>query len=350
MAVANSLHEQYLGHAKGEGLLACFNLLNRKGLHKTSTEGPFHAHLNEALHHIAEAHFREIWSMLAREQGGTVAGLRSKSPSDLIALSNRALQEYASSAALEDMRAKRDADQDHVQQLHTQFAQDVLPYLSLVAAVKRGDVGMLEALLPTFLFRFIGGGNTNYQEMTIELLNGLNKDWPSDVADFVRNNCWLLTFTGRPESYVSFDQAQEHNIKDIKATYKPPGPRGGWEYMHTLHPAIPTIRENSEFIDQAFNTLTRGKKHTSPKKEGDIQKLLEQFQGVHGFVVGRQVSPEDKSENYFEAGGEKWMGGSVRQNWKDKRQFERSTEEKYVARGEESDVSNNGSSQLGTEE
>ncbi|KAK7041184.1 hypothetical protein R3P38DRAFT_3453432 [Favolaschia claudopus] len=69
MTVANSLHEQDLGRAKGEGLMACFNLLNRRGLHKTSTEGPFHAHLNEFLHHVAETHFREIWRTTAEDSG-----------------------------------------------------------------------------------------------------------------------------------------------------------------------------------------------------------------------------------------------------------------------------------------
>ncbi|KAK7035045.1 hypothetical protein R3P38DRAFT_2912562 [Favolaschia claudopus] len=44
MQAANSLHAQYLGRAKGHGFLASFTLLGRKGLHKTSTEGPFHAH------------------------------------------------------------------------------------------------------------------------------------------------------------------------------------------------------------------------------------------------------------------------------------------------------------------
>ncbi|KAK7014665.1 hypothetical protein R3P38DRAFT_2544837, partial [Favolaschia claudopus] len=102
---------------------------------------------------------------------------------------------------------------------------------------------------------------------------------------------WLLTFTGRPENFLSFDQAQEHNIKDIKVvTYKPQGPCGGWKYMQVLHPAIPTIRQTTDFIDQAFNTLNRGKRHTAPRKEQDIQKLLEGLRGVHSNRKGRQLA------------------------------------------------------------
>ncbi|KAK7002145.1 hypothetical protein R3P38DRAFT_3609227 [Favolaschia claudopus] len=341
MQAANSLHAQYLGRAKGHGFLASFTLLGRKGLHKTSTEGPFHAHLNEAIHHVGEAEFREIWRTVAAQSKTTVEGLRSKTPSELVDLATRALSHHASSEALETMR--RRPDRDEVQEFHTQFTRDLLPYLTLVAAIKSGDVGSLEALLPTFLFRFIGGGNNNYQEEALELLNGLNVDWPQNVAlhssDFVRQNCWLLTFTDNADNFVSFDQAQEHNIKDIKVTYKPPGPRGGWDYMRILHPAIPTIRTNAEFIDQEFNTLTRGKKHTSPSKEKDIQALLGRLEDVHEFKPGRKLDEEDKPEDYIAAGGQTWIFGETRENWRKKRNFKRSTEERAMGGDAASDVS-----------
>ncbi|KAJ7048080.1 hypothetical protein C8F01DRAFT_1197046 [Mycena amicta] len=341
MQVANSLHAQYAGRAKGTGLLACFTLLGRKGLTKTSTEGPFHSHLNEALHHIAEAHFRELWRTVGHVSESSLKELRNKSPEQLISLADTILSDYASSAALEKMKLKSEDNRDRVQIVHTQFARDVLPYIQLVSAIKSGDVGMLEALLPTFLFRFIGGGNHNYQEEVLELLNGLHKEWPPEVADHVRNNCWLVTFTGRPNSWVSFDQAQEHNIKDIKVTYKSPGPRGGWEYMHKLHPAIPTIRMNADFVDQVFNTLSRGKKHTIPKKEGDIQKLMGRLKGVHGYERGRTGEAEDVPDDYLAKGGQTWMSGATWANWKEKRTFVRSTEERYhdSSKGDISDES-----------
>ncbi|KAK6974422.1 hypothetical protein R3P38DRAFT_2584178, partial [Favolaschia claudopus] len=210
-----------------------------------------------------------------------------------------------------------------------QFARDILPYLTLVRAIQRGDVGLLEALLPTFLARFIGGGNNNSAYETLELING----------DFVRQNCWLLTFTGRSESFLSFDQAQEHNIKDIKVTYKPQGPSGGWKYMQVLHPAIPTIRRTTDFIDQAFNTLTRSKRHTAPKKEQDIQKLLERLRGVHSNRRGRQLDKEGRSEDYIANGVQSMVSGSILETWKKNCTYERNTEERYTTPGEQSDES-----------
>ncbi|KAK7020849.1 hypothetical protein R3P38DRAFT_3197298 [Favolaschia claudopus] len=208
--------------------------------------------------------------------------------------------EHASSEAPEMMRKR--PDRDEIQEFHTQFPRDLLPYLTLVAAIKSGDVEILEALLPTFLFRVIGGGNSNYQEEALELLNRLNVDWPQKILCAKIVGC--LTFTNYADNFVSFDQAQEHNIKDIEVTYKPPGPRGGWDYMRILHPAIPTVRANAEFIDQEFNALTREKKHTSPSKEKDIQALLGRLEDAHKFKPGRRLDDEDKPQDYIATGGD----------------------------------------------
>jgi hypothetical protein len=39
--------------------------------------------------------------------------------------------------------------------------------------MKDGDVGLMEKLLPTLLFRFIGGGNGKYAVEVLELMQGL---------------------------------------------------------------------------------------------------------------------------------------------------------------------------------
>jgi hypothetical protein len=59
---------------------------------------------------------------------------------------------------------------------------DVLPYLELRDAIKHGDVGRMEDLLPTLLFRFSGGGNPKYTIEILELLQGLRREWPEDVS------------------------------------------------------------------------------------------------------------------------------------------------------------------------
>ena len=39
-----------------------FGLLQCKSLHTTSVQGDFYHHMQEALHHIAAAHFCDLWS------------------------------------------------------------------------------------------------------------------------------------------------------------------------------------------------------------------------------------------------------------------------------------------------
>ena len=62
MAIANSLHKQYLGTSTGiGGMCHAFNNLKRKGLISQSIKGPFWHHLDEAIKHISEAHFWAAW-------------------------------------------------------------------------------------------------------------------------------------------------------------------------------------------------------------------------------------------------------------------------------------------------
>ena len=53
-----------------------------------------------------------------------------------------------------------------------QMAWDLLDYVNFDTAIKTGDVGYLQNLLPYLLFQFIGGKNKNYIIKVLELLQG----------------------------------------------------------------------------------------------------------------------------------------------------------------------------------
>lgn len=61
------------------------------------------------------------------------------------------------------------------------FNNDMLSYIELSTAIKCGDVGQMEDMLPTLLFRFAGGENSKYTIEVLELLQGLKQEWPQDV-------------------------------------------------------------------------------------------------------------------------------------------------------------------------
>ncbi|CAA7271577.1 unnamed protein product [Cyclocybe aegerita] len=180
MAFANSLHKQYLGTPQMRGLKHAFLLLEKKGLLKVLTKGPFHHGLNEMLHHVAEAHIRLDWEEIAGVT--SLADLKDRQPQELYRLAERIVDERASSEAMDKMNARPANQQDEELKQIIMWNRDVLQYIVLEQAMKTGDVGLMEAMLPHLLYRFLGGGNTKYTGEVIELLQALHRELPEDVA------------------------------------------------------------------------------------------------------------------------------------------------------------------------
>lgn len=178
MAFANSLHKQYLGTSKGRGLSQAFDLMERKGLGVVSTKGPFHHNLEEALYHVAEAHLRVDWLLVSGVE--SLNDLRNKSPQELADLASKIVRDHASSEAMDRMDLKREKA-DKVKRQTIMWNRDVLSYIVLDKAIKTGDVGTMEDMLPHLLFRFAGGGNSNYATEVLEVLQGLQKEWTPEV-------------------------------------------------------------------------------------------------------------------------------------------------------------------------
>ncbi|KAM6496624.1 hypothetical protein JOM56_007097 [Amanita muscaria] len=178
MAAANTFHKQYLGTARGQGLSQAFDLLNKKGLGKTSTKGPFYHDLNEALYHVAEAHIREDWLLVGDVT--SLEELRDRTSNELVALADQLVEEHASSSALNCMDVKPDNQQDQERRQTIMWNRDILQYIVLDQAIKHGDVGLMEDSLPHLLFRFIGGKNSNYATEVLELLQALNREWTAE--------------------------------------------------------------------------------------------------------------------------------------------------------------------------
>ncbi|KAK7015543.1 hypothetical protein VNI00_019077 [Paramarasmius palmivorus] len=324
MNAAATYYKQYLGSDKGKGLKASFNLLERKGL-KVQTKGVSHHHLNEALHHISEAHILECW--LVESKLSQISDLRSLKPKELKSIAARIRDQHASLRALDSMRSQPETTQDEVKMHFTMFLRDIIPYLILRRAMSSGDVGMLEKLIPGFLPRFLGAGHGNYATECIELLQCLHREWPHEVAEYVRLNCWLLTSNGR--TFLAYDHAQEHNIKDLKVTYRSQGPHIDWKYLKMLHPAIPTIRSVADHIENQFETYTRGKRHTVPKKEADVRRLLEAYHGTHTQERGRKIGKKDKGKDFLHHGVHELLYGKWLSDWHDGRYFVRATSEEW---------------------
>ncbi len=174
-----------------------------------------------------------------------------------------------------------------------------------------------------------GSEVSGYLETTLSKTDLSNRE-------FVRENCWVLNFSGKPDAFVPVDQAQEHNIKDIKVTYRSDGPNIKWDYLKKLHPAIPVIRTLADHMEKEFGTVAWGKRHTIPKKDSDVLELMEFFEssGYHTYKKNRKIkSDRDRASDYIERGGVKLSRGPILAVWNQNRCFVRSTEEDWSEMG-----------------
>ena len=98
MAFANSLHSQFYGSKATLGFSHAFDILQRKGLHSTSTQGTFHHTFEQALFVVGAARFRDVWRKVADVEN--LGELRKKSAIELYDLATTIWGSYASTAAI----------------------------------------------------------------------------------------------------------------------------------------------------------------------------------------------------------------------------------------------------------
>ncbi|TFY59955.1 hypothetical protein EVJ58_g5445 [Rhodofomes roseus] len=302
MAFGKSLHRQYLGTEAGFGLKHAFEVLRRKGLDNVSTQGPFHDNFEHALYDIMDARIRTLWLVLT---GATsLADLRARAPEELATLAARIVHEYASMWAMDEEQMQKD-NTDEVRRQQIMFNRDVLLYIVLDLAIKHGDIGLMEDILPNVLLRFVGGRNSKYTIESLELLQSLHREWPEGVRTFVRRHCWIINTTGKRDGHTPVDRGMEAAIKDIKVTHRPQGPHIDWEYLKKLHPTIPVIKAISEHIEQQFGTWTRYKRHTSSHDQAGILLLQQAYLAGEVFSSrpGRQISLQaDRASDFVNQG------------------------------------------------
>lgn len=179
MTLATSIHKQHFGTTAGRGLRYAFGLLKRTGLQMPHIKGEFYHHLREGLYHVSEAHFRSTWTTVANVED--LSELRSKTPAELWSLAEKIVRHHASTEALEDHDLQPEDLQDDVYRNTTMFQRDVLYYILLDNAVKIGDIGLMEHLLPHCFIRFCGTNNHKYAVEILNLLQGLHREWTPEV-------------------------------------------------------------------------------------------------------------------------------------------------------------------------
>jgi hypothetical protein len=167
----------------------------------------------------------------------SLTDLKVKTPRQLRDMATKIIREHASRKALAFLDNLPEVEQDETKRQWTMWNMDVLPYLQLRDSIKMGDIGRMQDLLPTLLFRFAGGGNPKYTIEVLELLQGLNREWTPELKyvmyihprsidplimskrTFITEFCWVMSRTGKENTCLPFDMGQEENICDIKVSF-----------------------------------------------------------------------------------------------------------------------------------
>ncbi|EJF59389.1 hypothetical protein DICSQDRAFT_65108 [Dichomitus squalens LYAD-421 SS1] len=299
---------------------------------KQETKGVFWHNLDEALWHIGEAHFLSLWMAIAEVDD--LAALTDKPPETLISLTNEIFRAHASWEAIHNLDTLTNRKRDEVKRQTVMFATDLLPCFDLREAMQIGDVGRMEDLLPTLLFRFAGGSNPKYTIEILELIQKLRCEWPQEFRDHIRHYCWLVNFTGKRNSFLAVDMAQEHNIKDIKVTWRSFGPGATFPYIQKISPAITTLRAVKASVASQFSSVIgRGSHHGKPSKNQDVDRLVRMYRTskLHNKEDGREMKGGESNWalDVMTAGSVKLIVDGAAERWWDERDFERATTESY---------------------
>ncbi|KAI0696103.1 hypothetical protein BC835DRAFT_1414500 [Cytidiella melzeri] len=325
IAQEDSIHKQHLTTGIG-GLKHAFDLLKCKGLHFMSVQGNFHQKVCNAYHHILEAHILDVWEVV----GGVdhLAKLREKSPEVLVSLAEGIVENYASTFAYQKEKQRNTAQQDHVFMNQILLNRDLLDYVNLDNAMHTGDVGRMIDLLPRLLFRYHGGSNWKYVIEMLELFQGLLREWPEDLREFILRYCWLAN-TNNGKAFLAFDMLQEHNIRDIKSIFMVYGPYATWEYIQKISAAIPTLRKVKDHVEADFNHFSRGKSHSSPDKEKDITQLQAAYKlsQVHIYTPKQQLDSSRRAKDFVALGSNIVKLQATIGRWSEKRLVSRAATE-----------------------
>ena len=142
-------------------------------------QGIFHHNLQEGLYHVAYARFRDLWCVVANVN--SIKSLREETPEDLHKLAAEIVNKYASTHSLQELEEQVDDNKDDVFAQAVLWNRDILNYILLDSAIKTGDIGCIQDLLPQLLFRFVGGRNSKYAIEVLELIQGLYREWSDDL-------------------------------------------------------------------------------------------------------------------------------------------------------------------------
>ncbi|KAK7019993.1 hypothetical protein R3P38DRAFT_1236976 [Favolaschia claudopus] len=174
------------------------------------------------------------------------------------------------------------------------FLRDALLTREFTDAIKAGDSGRVVNILRLWVFSYRGSGRSKYAHEMLHLLHNLICAWFKELRHVILQN-WLINPTGKPNSFVEIDLAQEHLNFWIKKIYKADGDGHSWDWLAMISPCVDILRTLATRIHADLGAR-QGLKHTIPNLDKDIAALMDSLNehDVYTLQPGRVLDDDEQ--------------------------------------------------------
>ncbi|KAG8710151.1 hypothetical protein FRC09_000278 [Ceratobasidium sp. 395] len=285
----------------------------------TKNKGPEFHILDEALELILEARYRVLWLWVAKVDSveALVDWVKKSTPTQLYKAAFTIWSERASDRALQALKRQRVErtivtgrrketvieNRDTTLESSVQLQRDLMFYEECTRAIKFGDVGQMNLLVPWLVMYFAGSGKWNYAREFTSMMQWQLYEAPPGFPELVRRNAWLVNFNGKADGFYPVDKRQELN--NLSLRLHGPSPQSAtWEKYRQISPAIPVLTGVIEHFDTNFTDHQRSRKHYVRSGANDILDLMAKHTAaqVFEFDPSRTTAGAKTPKNVMEAG------------------------------------------------
>ncbi|CUA73353.1 hypothetical protein RSOLAG22IIIB_10737 [Rhizoctonia solani] len=338
MNFGRAIYFEHYGASTGHLLARDVATLGWAGLKQpTRNKGPDFHLLDEAFPIILDFRYRTLWLWVAgvNNMQELAEWTKSATAEQLQLATNKIWTERASSRALQLLddqktqtitkngRKKTTEIQNEDKALEASIClqRDLMLYEELRRAIRFGDVGQMEILLPKLLIYFAGSKRWNYTRMLTSLLQWHWNETPPGFAEAARRYAWLVNFNGKPDGFYEVDRRQELNNLMLRLN-GPTSQSSTWERHREMSPAMPIFSAVIDQCDRQMSGFYHSRQHRIRSGEDDIMGLMERHRAAKIFEFDsiRVVKKGDANKNVMEEGEQVLIGSKYLQEFAAERQ------------------------------
>ncbi|RXW18372.1 hypothetical protein EST38_g7482 [Candolleomyces aberdarensis] len=299
------LKEVHYGTIHEVGSLAqLFTVLDKTRL--AGAKPDFHT-LHTALMQILAGVILNAWEAECGHDDLASFAHSNPTPEQLLEIANRIIRNHATpttstTPAFKEPRGTRTAptsftaaarpesdNRDIVRENIIRLTRDLLLVTELVSAIKDGDFGRVEDVLPELVFIFRGAGSNNYAMEILHLIHNFKYVWNEGLANAIRDMA-IVNISGLPGHAMGIDLNIEHLIRYLKSLFAAKGIYSNWDRCTHISAAINNILILKRQITWSLNISYQGSTHT----KADSSILVKRVQAkakemnLHLTVPGRR--------------------------------------------------------------